>query len=59
MESKSFRKPYISPDSSDSESSDFSSRHRNYKTPDVNESTSKKHSKSLEKKRTNDSMLNH
>ena len=66
MESTSIRKPCISPDSSDSESDDISSEYdeeptggRHHKRSDISESSSKKHSRSLGRKRTKDSKLNH
>ena len=62
MESISSRKP-----SSDSESDDVSSEYddeeptggRHHKRSGISESSSKKHSKSLKRKRTKDSKLNH
>ena len=66
MESTSFRKPCISPDSSDSESYHLSSEYdeeptggRHHKRSDISESSSKKHSRLLGRKRTKDSKLNH
>ena len=66
MESIFSRKPCVSPDSSDSESYDVSSEYdeeptggRHHKRSDISESSSKKHSRSLERKRTKDSKLNH
>ena len=66
MESTSSRKPHISPGSIDSELYDVSSEYdeeptggRHHKRSDISESSSKKHSRLLERKRTKDSKLNH